>query len=97
MLLGPVPAGVDVLDVGCGTGIASRQMAERGAKVLGVELAPRMAEIARGHLDMDAVGHYSRPDIFELRIDTRRRSPVVFSDSSSTPNPTAGIADSDDR
>jgi SAM-dependent methyltransferase len=48
-LLGPVPAGLDVLDVGCGTGIASRQIAERGAKVLGVELGPRMAEIARGH------------------------------------------------
>lgn len=48
-LLGPVPAGLDVLDVGCGTGIASRQMAQRGAKVLGVELGPRMAEITRGH------------------------------------------------
>jgi SAM-dependent methyltransferase len=48
-LLGPVPAGLDVLDVGCGTGIASRQMAQRGAKVLGVELAPRMAQIARGN------------------------------------------------
>jgi SAM-dependent methyltransferase len=48
-LLGPVPAGLDVLEVGCGTGIASRQMAQRGAKVLGVELAPRMAEIARDH------------------------------------------------
>ena len=48
-LLGPVPVGLDVLDVGCGTGIASRQIAQRGAKVLGVELAPRMAEIARGH------------------------------------------------
>jgi SAM-dependent methyltransferase len=48
-LLGPVPAGLDILDVGCGTGIASRQIAQRGAKVLGVELAPRMAEIARGH------------------------------------------------
>jgi len=56
-----------------------------------------LAEIARGHLDMDAVGHYSRPDVFELRIDTRRRSPVVFSDSSSTPNPTAGIADADEQ
>ena len=53
-LLGPMPAGLDVLDVGCGTGIASRQMAQRGAKVLGVELAPRMAEIARGHgLDVE--------------------------------------------
>ena len=48
-LLGPVPADLDVLDVGCGTGIASRQMAQRGAKVLGVELASQMAEIARGH------------------------------------------------
>jgi SAM-dependent methyltransferase len=48
-LLGPLPAGLDVLDVGCGTGIASRQMAQRGAKVLGVELAPQMAEIARGY------------------------------------------------
>ena len=48
-LLGPEPAGLDVLDVGCGTGIASRAMAERGANVLGVEVAPRMAEIARSH------------------------------------------------
>jgi SAM-dependent methyltransferase len=48
-VLGPVPVGLDALDVGCGTGIASRQMAERGANVLGVELAPRMAEVARGH------------------------------------------------
>jgi len=47
-VLAPVPAGLEVLDVGCGTGIASRQFAQRGAKVLGVELAPRMAEIARG-------------------------------------------------
>ena len=48
-LLGPNPEGLSVLDVGCGTGIASTLMAERGAKVLGVELAPRMAEIAHRH------------------------------------------------
>jgi SAM-dependent methyltransferase len=46
-LLGPQPFGLKVLDVGCGTGIASRLMAERGAEVLGVEVAPGMAEIAR--------------------------------------------------
>ena len=48
-LLGPKPKGLDVLDVGCGTGIASRLMADRGAKVLGVEVGPRMADIARNH------------------------------------------------
>ena len=48
-LLGPEPAGLEVLDVGCGTGIAAVPMAERGAKVLGLELAPRMAEIAHRH------------------------------------------------
>jgi SAM-dependent methyltransferase len=48
-LLGPEPSGLKVLDVGCGTGIASRLMAERGAQVLGVEVAPRMAEIARSY------------------------------------------------
>lgn len=48
-LLGPTPAGLDVLDVGCGTGIASRQIAHGGANVLGVELAPQMAAIARRH------------------------------------------------
>jgi SAM-dependent methyltransferase len=48
-LLGPEPEGLDVLDVGCGTGIAARQVAARGANVLGVEVAPRMAEIARRH------------------------------------------------
>jgi nitrilase len=37
-----------------------------------------LGDIARGHLDMDAVGHYSRPDVFELRVNTRRQSPVVF-------------------
>jgi SAM-dependent methyltransferase len=38
-----------VLDVGCGTGIAARQMAERGAQVLGVELNAEMAAIAERH------------------------------------------------
>ncbi len=36
-----------VLDVGCGTGIASTLLGERGCAVLGVEVDPRMAELAR--------------------------------------------------
>ncbi len=37
----------DVLDVGCGTGIAARLFAQRGATVLGIEPDARMAEFAR--------------------------------------------------
>ncbi len=39
----------DVLDVGCGTGIAGRQFLARGCRVLGVEPDPRMAAVARQH------------------------------------------------
>jgi SAM-dependent methyltransferase len=36
-----------VLDVGCGTGIATALLAARGCRVLGVEVDERMAELAR--------------------------------------------------
>jgi SAM-dependent methyltransferase len=49
-----VAAGPDVLDVGCGTGIAARQFQAAGATVLGVEPDPRMAEFARrGGIDVE--------------------------------------------
>ncbi|MFF5496698.1 class I SAM-dependent methyltransferase [Streptomyces aquilus] len=39
--------GLDVVDVGCGTGIAARQFQAAGCTVLGVEPDPRMAGLAR--------------------------------------------------
>ncbi|WP_232532298.1 class I SAM-dependent methyltransferase [Nocardiopsis dassonvillei] len=39
--------GPDVVDVGCGTGIASRQFQAAGCRVLGVDPDERMAELAR--------------------------------------------------
>jgi SAM-dependent methyltransferase len=39
----------DVLDIGCGTGKAARLFADRGARVLGVEIDAGMAAVARGH------------------------------------------------
>lgn len=39
--------GPDVLDVGCGTGIVARQLRTAGARVLGLEPDPRMADFAR--------------------------------------------------
>jgi len=34
-------------------------------------------EVARGKYDFDVAGHYARPDIFSLTVDTRHRAPVV--------------------
>jgi SAM-dependent methyltransferase len=45
-IVGNAP-GKDVLDVGCGTGIVSRQLQAAGACVLGVEVDERMAAYAR--------------------------------------------------
>lgn len=45
-LLGPV-AGLTVLDAGCGTGYLSRKLAQAGARVIAVDAAARMIEIAR--------------------------------------------------
>ncbi len=37
-----------------------------------------LAEIARARLDFDAVGHYARPDVFQLTVDETSRIPVAF-------------------
>jgi len=41
--------GLRILDVGCGGGILSESMARRGARVLGIDLAPAVLEVAELH------------------------------------------------
>jgi nitrilase len=38
------------------------------------------AQIVRGKYDLDVVGHYARPDIFELHVDERPKKPVTTHD-----------------
>lgn len=40
-------------------------------------------DIPRGTLDLDVVGHYARPDLFELRVNTRPQQTVRFSSAES--------------
>lgn len=37
-----------------------------------------LADVARSSLDFDAVGHYARPDVFNLTVNERQQSPVTF-------------------
>lgn len=45
-----------------------------GETVLYADLDP--AKIARGKFDFDVAGHYARPDVFALEVDTRAKPPV---------------------
>ncbi len=44
--------------------------------ILTAELDP--IERARGVYDFDVIGHYARPDVFELRVDARPKPGVAF-------------------
>jgi 2-polyprenyl-6-hydroxyphenyl methylase/3-demethylubiquinone-9 3-methyltransferase len=60
-------AGKRVLDVGCGGGILSESMAERGADVMGIDAGLAPLEVARLHLlESGQAVHYERMMVEEL-------------------------------
>jgi SAM-dependent methyltransferase len=46
----PAVGGKRVLDAGCGPGVYAEWLADRGASVLGLDVCPRMVELARSRL-----------------------------------------------
>jgi predicted TPR repeat methyltransferase len=40
-------AGLEILDIGCGTGLAGVGLKERAARLVGIDLSPEMIEVAR--------------------------------------------------
>jgi SAM-dependent methyltransferase len=48
--LSAIPDGGRVLEIGCGTGQATRPMAERGYRIVAVELGANLAAVARSNL-----------------------------------------------
>jgi 2-polyprenyl-6-hydroxyphenyl methylase/3-demethylubiquinone-9 3-methyltransferase len=48
-------SGKACLDIGCGGGLLSEALARRGARVIGIDLAPASLEVARRHADESGV------------------------------------------
>jgi nitrilase len=51
-------------------------------EILIAEVDP--AQIVRGKYDLDVVGHYARPDIFQLHVDERPKRPATITASENT-------------
>lgn len=68
--------GERILDIGCGTGQLTAQLAERGADVLGIDLSPAMIDAARqAHPEID----FQVADVSTLEIS--RSFDAVFSNA----------------
>jgi 2-polyprenyl-3-methyl-5-hydroxy-6-metoxy-1,4-benzoquinol methylase len=77
MLLGLVPAGGRVLDVGCSGGYLAERLVAAGATVTGIELDPVAAERARGVCERVLVGDVER---IELPFEPESFDAVVCAD-----------------
>ncbi|MES2219463.1 MAG: methyltransferase domain-containing protein [Acidobacteriota bacterium] len=71
--LDPQP-GEEILDLGCGDGVLTAQIAERGANVLGVDASPEMVEAARTR-------GLSAQVVDATQLEFRRRFDAVFSNA----------------
>jgi len=92
-----LPAGrtLDALDVGCGTGFLSLEMAKRGHRVTGGDLAPSMLALARGKAAAQGLSvHFQEADAENLPFPPASFDLVISRHVLWTlPHPEAAIAD----
>lgn len=74
-----VAPGTEVLDLGCGIGRWSRRLARRGARVVGVDLAPSMTEEARRRTERESLTDRIEYRVGDLRtLDLGRTFELVL-------------------
>jgi ubiquinone/menaquinone biosynthesis C-methylase UbiE len=92
-----VPAGraLDALDAGCGTGFLSLELASRGHRVVGIDLAPAMLDLARRKAAAQGLAvRFETADAENLPYPPASFDLVVSRHVLWTlPHPEAGIAD----
>ncbi|SFD15078.1 class I SAM-dependent methyltransferase [Streptomyces aidingensis] len=88
-----MPGTLEVLDAGCGTGTMSLLLAEAGHRVTGVDISPRMVELARAKLAAAGlparflVGDAAAPPTGERRFDVLLCRHVLWT----LPDPAAAL------
>lgn len=73
--------GARVLDAGCGTGMATAELAARGAQVVAVDISPSLIGIAEARLDPALRGHVSFASGDMLSPEWGRFDHVIAMDS----------------
>ena len=56
-----------------------------------------LKQVVRGKYDLDVVGHYARPDIFQLQVDERAKHPVTVADEASAATVEQNVAEAKSR
>jgi SAM-dependent methyltransferase len=64
-------SGRTVLELGCGTGLYTRLLAARGARVLAVDFSLESLQVNRAHLPAGAVAAFVRADVASFRLRPR--------------------------
>ena len=74
-----IKEGMKVLDLGCGTGITTRYIAELGAKVTGVDLSPKLIEFAKENSDHENI-EYLIHDITDFNLGRKTFDAICLID-----------------
>jgi len=74
-----IKEGMKVLDLGCGTGITTKYIAELGAKVTGIDISPKLIEFARENSNHENI-EYLIHDITDFNLGKKTFDAICLID-----------------